>query len=69
MTSGFAQQAAGAAAGVDQGTGVEEEAAQMMLGPEETLSSIESNNRIEIPSISDVAVALTHDILFPPLAG
>ena len=41
----------------------------MMLGPEETLSSIESNNRIEIPSISDVAVALAHDNLFPPLAG
>ena len=41
----------------------------MMLGPEETLSSIESNNRIDIHSISDVAVALTHDNLFPPLAG
>lgn len=66
MTSGFAP--AEAAAGVDQGTGVEEEA-QMMLGPEDTLSSIQSNNRIEIPSISDVAVALAHDNLFPPLAG
>ena len=41
----------------------------MMLGPEETLSSIESNDRIEIPSISDVAVALTHENQFPPLAA
>ena len=41
----------------------------MMLGPEDTLSSIESNDRIEIPSISDVAVALTHENQFPPLAA
>jgi hypothetical protein len=41
----------------------------MMLGPEETLSSIESINRKEIPSISDVAVALAHENLFPPFAG
>jgi len=28
------------------------------LGPEETLSSIESQNKLAIPSISDVAIAI-----------
>jgi len=31
------------------------------MGPEETLSSIESQNRLAIPSISDVAIALVPD--------
>lgn len=31
------------------------------MGPEETLSSIESQNRLAIPSISDVAIVIGPD--------
>ena len=56
ITSGFAPQH-----GVDQGTGFEDDIGAHLMGPEETLSSVESNNRLAIPSISEIAVALPQE--------